>query len=94
MQLVTNLLQAAMRGMLSATHVDRVLNRQRVAPSGVLGWTSLCMAHLLAHDRVLGVALKGCVLPMAGVHQALGRGALHGDLRSHLHSKRVERSHH
>ena len=58
----------------------------------VLRWTSACMAHLLAHDGVLRVALQGCVLPMALVHQALRSGALHGDPLSDLHSKMLEGS--
>ena len=84
MQPVTNLLQATVRGMLCATHVDRVLRGQRVVHRMVLRGTSLCMAHFLTHDGVLGVALQGCVLPMAVV---LGRGALHGDPGSHLHAR-------
>ena len=89
---MTNLLQATMRGMLSAADGDCVVRGQRVVHPMVLRLTASCMAHLLAHDGVLGVALHGCVLPMAGVHQALGRGALHGDPRSHLHSKMLEGS--
>lgn len=87
---MTHLLQAAVRGMLRAAHVDRVLGGQRVVM--VLRWTSWCMAHLLAHDGVLGVALHGCVLPLAMIHQPLGRGALHGDPLSDLHSMMLERS--
>ena len=92
MQRVTNLLQATVRRMLCASHGDSVLGGQSVVHPMVLRWTSVRMAHLLAHDGVLGVALQGCVLPVAVVHQALGRGALHGDPLSDLHSKMLEGS--